>query len=58
MPARSGVGLACKLVVESTGRMTTVFDSRRVVDVISDHCMPEDRFDCCSSEILYSVKNY
>ena len=49
MPARSGLGLACKLVVESAGRTTTFFDSHRVVDVVSDHYMMEDRVDHCSS---------
>ena len=31
MPARFGVGLACRLAVTSAGRKTTVFDLRRVV---------------------------
>ena len=47
MPTRSGVGLACKLVVASAGRTTTVFDSHRV-DVFADHCKMEDRADRCS----------
>ena len=45
----SGMGLACKLAVASAGRTTTVFDSRRVVNVIVDHCMMDDRVDHCSS---------
>ena len=57
MPAWSGVELMCKLVVESAGRTTTVFDWRRVV-VVADRCMVEDRIDRCSSEIHYSAKNY
>ena len=39
MPVWSGVGLACKIA----------FDSCRVVDVVADHCMMEDRVDRCSS---------
>ena len=31
MPARFGVGLACRLAVTSGGRKTTIFDLRRVV---------------------------
>ena len=27
--------------------MTTIFDLRRVVDVVVDHCMMEDRIDHC-----------
>ena len=42
MPARSGVGLACKLAVASAGQTAIVFYSRRVVVVI-DHCMMEGR---------------
>ena len=49
MPTRSGVGLAYKLAVDSAGQTTIAFDSRRVVDVIVDHCMMEYRVDCCSS---------
>ena len=48
MLARSGVGLTYKLVVESAGRTTNVFDSRRVV-IVAEHCMVEDRVDHCSS---------
>ena len=44
MPAWSGVGLGCKLVVESAGRMTTVFDLRRVV-IVADHYIVEDKVD-------------
>ena len=49
MSARSSMGLACILVVESVGQTTTPFDSRRVVDVVADHYMMEDRVDRCSS---------
>ena len=49
MPARSGVELACKLAVASARRTTIAFDSRKVVDVVADHCMMEDRVDRCSS---------
>ena len=49
MSARSGIGLACKLVVVSAGRMTIVFDSHRVVDVVFYHFMMEDRVNRCSS---------
>ena len=49
IPARSGVELTCKLAIASAGRTTTVFDLHRVVDVIADHCMMEDRFDHHSS---------
>ena len=48
MLAQSPVGLACRLAVESAGRTTTVFDSRRVV-VVADHFMVDDRVDRCSS---------
>ena len=48
MPAQSGVELVCRLVVESAGRMRTVFDLGNFVDVVADHCMPEDRIDRCS----------
>ena len=48
MMAWSGVELACRLVVESAGRTTIVFDSCRAV-VVADHCMMEDRVDSCSS---------
>ena len=54
MPARSSVVLACKLVVESAGRTTTVIDWRRVV-VVADRCIAEDKVDHCSSEILHSA---
>ena len=49
MPAWSAVGLACKLTVVSVGRTTTVFDLRRVVNVVADHCMMEDRVEFYSS---------
>ena len=48
MSARSSVGLACKLVVELAGQMTTVFDLRRVL-VAADHVIVEDKVDRCSS---------
>ena len=31
------------------GRLTTAFDYRRVVGVVADHCMIEDRVDRSSS---------
>ena len=46
----SGVGLACKLVFESAGRTTTIFDV-----LLANHCMMDDRVDRCSSEILHSA---
>ena len=49
MPVRFGVGLACKLTVASVGRTPTLFDSPRVVDVVTDHCMMEDRVNHFSS---------
>ena len=49
MPARSSVGLECKLAVASARQTTTVFDLRRVVDVVVDHCKIEDMVDRCSS---------
>ena len=49
MPMWSSVELACKLEVVVAGRMMTVFDLRRVVDVVADFCMVEDRLDHCSS---------
>ena len=57
MSARSGVELACKLVVDSARQMTTIFYWCRVV-VVADRCMVEDEIDHCSSEIPYSAKNY
>ena len=42
IPARFGVELACRLAVASAGRMTTIFDWRRVF-LVADHCMVEDR---------------
>ena len=48
MPARSGMELACKLVVDSAGRGTTVFDWSRVV-VVANRCMVEDKIDRYSS---------
>ena len=43
------MGLACKLALASSGRTSAVFDLRRIVDVVSDHCIMEDRVDHCSS---------
>ena len=48
MPMRFGVELVCKLVVLFAGRTKTIFDLRRVVDVVADRCMMEDRVDRCS----------
>ena len=52
-----GVGLACRLAVASPRRTTTVFDLRRIVDVVDDLCMVEDRFDHCSSYIMHGAKD-
>ena len=49
--------LAYKLAVVIAGRMTIVFDLRRVLDVIDDCCMMDDRVDHCSSYILHDVKD-
>ena len=49
MLVRSGMGLACRLEVESAGRTAVVFDSRRVDVIVAGHCMMEDRVDRCSS---------
>ena len=49
MPAQFGVELACMLEVASVGRKTTVYDSDRVVDVVANHNVMEDRVDPCSS---------
>ena len=49
MLVRSSMGLACKLAVASARLTTIVFDLRRVVDVVADHCMMEDRVYRCSS---------
>ena len=57
MPVRSSVGLACKLVVTSVRQMTTIFDLRKVVDVVDDCCMMGDRVDRCSSKILHAAKD-
>ena len=54
----SSIELACKLAVAVAGRMTIVFDLHRVVDVVADRCMMEDRVDHCSSYILHAAKNY
>ena len=45
MSVQSGVELACKLMVAVAVavRTTTIFDLRRVVDVVTNHCMMEDR---------------
>ena len=48
MPARSDVGLASMLAVASAGQTMTVFYLRRVFYVVANHCMMEDRVDCCS----------
>ena len=49
MPALSSMELACKLAVPSARRTMTVFDLRRVVDVVANHCMMEERVDHFSS---------
>ena len=43
------MGLACRLAVASAGQTTVVFDLRKVVDVVVDRYIVEDRFDHCSS---------
>ena len=41
--------IACyQLVIASAGRMPSVFDSHKVVEVV-DHCITEDMFDHFSS---------
>ena len=57
MLVRSSVRLACRLVVASVGLIAAVCDLRRVVDNVADRCMMEDRFDHCSSKILYAAKD-
>ena len=49
MPVQYGVELICRLAVAFVGQTTIVFDSCRVIDVAANHCMMEDRVDCCSS---------
>ena len=49
MPVRSSVELAYKLAVVITRQTTIVFDLRRVVDVVNDRCLMDDRVDRCSS---------
>ena len=49
MPVWSGMRLACKLVLASSGRTKTVLDLHRVFDVVVDHCIIKDRVDHCSS---------
>ena len=53
MPVHSRVELAYKLVVVIVGRTTTVFDLCRVVDVVSDRCMMEDRVDHCTFDKMH-----
>ena len=53
----SGVELACRLAIVVAGRMAIVFDLCRVVDVVANHCMMEDRVDNCSSYILHAAKD-
>ena len=48
MLAQSSMELACKLVVESAERMTTIFDWGKIV-IVADRCIVEDRVDHCSS---------
>ena len=49
MPVWSSMEFACKLVVAFVGRTMTVFDLHRVVGVVADRCMMEDRVDRFSS---------
>ena len=57
MPVRSGIGLACRLAVAFVRQTMTIFDLRRVDDVVADRCMVEDRFDHYSSYIMHVVKD-
>ena len=57
MPVRSSVELACRLTVVGARRTMIVFDLHRVVDVVADHYMMEDRVDHCSSYILHAMKD-
>ena len=43
------VKLACKVAIASAGQTMTVYDSRRIVDIVADHYMMEDRVDHRSS---------
>ena len=36
-------------MVVVTKQMKTVFDLHRVIDVVAENCVVEDRFDHCSS---------
>ena len=49
MSTQFGMEFASRLAIESAGRTTIVFDSRRVDVVFADHCMMEDSVDRCSS---------
>ena len=49
MPVQSSMGLACKLAVASAGGTAIVFDLHKVVDVVADRCMVDDKVDRCSS---------
>ena len=49
MLVRFGMKLTCRLAVVIAGRTMIVFDLCRVVDVVADHCMMEDRVYNCSS---------
>ena len=49
MPVQYGMEFACKVAVESMRRMVSVFDLPKVVDVVADGCMMEDKVDRCSS---------
>ena len=55
----SGMGLACKLAVAVAvaERTTIVFDLRRAVNIVDDHCMMEDRVYHFSSYILHAMKD-
>ena len=58
MAVRSDVELRYKLAVVILGHSTIVFDLRRVVDVVANHCTMDDRVDHCSSYIVHATKDY
>ena len=57
MPVQSGMELVCRLAVAYVGRTPIVFDLRRVVDVVADHCMMEDRDHCCGTIVSFAPKS-
>ena len=57
MPVWSGVELARRLAVVVARQTTIVFDLHRVVDVVSDHCLMENKVDHCSFYIMHAAKD-